>query len=103
MLLVVPIFFPAVNGARIWIRVGGFSIQPGEFAKILLAVFFAAYLAANRDGAGLHRAGGSSWKVPAADRAGARPDPGDLGDEHRRAGAGDATWAPRCCSSACSW
>ncbi|AEW96515.1 MULTISPECIES: FtsW/RodA/SpoVE family cell cycle protein [Streptomycetaceae] len=48
VLMVVPVFFPAVNGARIWIRVGAFSIQPGEFAKILLAVFFAAYLAANR-------------------------------------------------------
>ncbi|WP_425573880.1 FtsW/RodA/SpoVE family cell cycle protein [Streptomyces hebeiensis] len=49
VLLIVPIFFPAVNGAKIWIRFGGFSFQPGEFAKILLAVFFAAYLAANRD------------------------------------------------------
>ncbi|WP_189553179.1 FtsW/RodA/SpoVE family cell cycle protein [Streptomyces lavendofoliae] len=48
LLLLVPIFFPAVNGAKIWIRLGGFSFQPGEFAKILLAVFFAAYLAANR-------------------------------------------------------
>ncbi|MFH8608228.1 FtsW/RodA/SpoVE family cell cycle protein [Streptomyces sp. NPDC018029] len=49
LLMIVPIFFPAVNGARIWIRIGGFSIQPGEFAKILLAVFFASYLAANRN------------------------------------------------------
>ncbi|WP_328423478.1 FtsW/RodA/SpoVE family cell cycle protein [Streptomyces sp. NBC_00443] len=48
VLLTLPIFFPAVNGARIWIRIAGFSIQPGEFAKVLLAVFFAAYLAANR-------------------------------------------------------
>ncbi|MEU8349316.1 FtsW/RodA/SpoVE family cell cycle protein [Streptomyces sp. NPDC048845] len=48
VLMVVPIFFPAVNGAKIWIRFAGFSFQPGEFAKILLAVFFAAYLAANR-------------------------------------------------------
>ncbi|MFE3633832.1 FtsW/RodA/SpoVE family cell cycle protein [Streptomyces cellostaticus] len=47
--LLLPILFPAVNGARIWIRIGGFSIQPGEFAKVLLAVFFAAYLAANRN------------------------------------------------------
>ncbi|MCM2387989.1 FtsW/RodA/SpoVE family cell cycle protein [Streptomyces albipurpureus] len=47
VLMTVPILFPAVNGARIWIRVGGLSFQPGEFAKILLAVFFAAYLAAN--------------------------------------------------------
>ncbi|MFF5401978.1 MULTISPECIES: FtsW/RodA/SpoVE family cell cycle protein [Streptomyces] len=49
VLLLVPILFPAVNGARIWIRIAGFSIQPGEFAKVLLAVFFAAYLAANRN------------------------------------------------------
>ncbi|WP_326699802.1 FtsW/RodA/SpoVE family cell cycle protein [Streptomyces sp. NBC_01754] len=49
VLMTVPIFFPAVNGAKIWIRVAGFSFQPGEFAKILLAVFFAAYLAANRN------------------------------------------------------
>lgn len=49
VLLVLPIFFPPVNGARIWIRIAGFSIQPGEFAKVLLAVFFAGYLAANRN------------------------------------------------------
>ncbi|MFD5428551.1 FtsW/RodA/SpoVE family cell cycle protein [Streptomyces sp. NPDC127084] len=48
-LMMLPILFPPVNGARIWIRFGGFSFQPGEFAKILLAVFFAAYLAANRN------------------------------------------------------
>ncbi|MFE9636194.1 FtsW/RodA/SpoVE family cell cycle protein [Streptomyces sp. NPDC006463] len=47
-LMLVPVFFPAVNGAHIWIRFGGLSFQPGEFAKILLAVFFASYLAANR-------------------------------------------------------
>ncbi|GAA3733021.1 FtsW/RodA/SpoVE family cell cycle protein [Streptomyces tremellae] len=46
-LMAVPILFPAVNGAKIWIRIGGLSIQPGEFAKVLLALFFAAYLAAN--------------------------------------------------------
>ncbi|MEU9704210.1 FtsW/RodA/SpoVE family cell cycle protein [Streptomyces sp. NPDC047981] len=49
VLMLLPIFFPAVNGAKIWIRIGGLSFQPGEFAKILLAVFFAAYLAANRN------------------------------------------------------
>ncbi|MFB7337181.1 FtsW/RodA/SpoVE family cell cycle protein [Streptomyces adustus] len=48
-LLTLPIFFPALNGARIWVRIAGFSIQPSEFAKVLLAVFFAAYLADNRN------------------------------------------------------
>ncbi|MGX1881255.1 FtsW/RodA/SpoVE family cell cycle protein [Streptomyces sp. NPDC055287] len=60
-LMTVPIFFPAVNGAKIWIRVGGFSFQPGEFAKILLAVFFAAYLAANRNA--LAYTGRKIWKL----------------------------------------
>jgi cell division protein FtsW (lipid II flippase) len=38
-----------VNGARVWITFGSFSIQPGEFARIALAVFFAAYLERKRD------------------------------------------------------
>ncbi|MDH6127914.1 FtsW/RodA/SpoVE family cell cycle protein [Kitasatospora sp. GP82] len=49
VLLILPIFFPPVYGSRIWITVGPLSFQPGEFAKILLAVFFAAYLAVHRD------------------------------------------------------
>jgi cell division protein FtsW (lipid II flippase) len=38
-----------INGANIWIRVAGFSLQPAELAKIALAVFFAGYLVTNRD------------------------------------------------------
>ena len=51
--LILPIVLPArfseVNGARIWIRLAGFSIQPGEFAKILLTIFAASYLVDKRD------------------------------------------------------
>ncbi|NUL06914.1 FtsW/RodA/SpoVE family cell cycle protein [Streptomyces lunaelactis] len=61
VLMLVPIFFPAVNGAKIWIRLGGLSFQPGEFAKILLAVFFAAYLAANHNA--LAYTGRTIWKL----------------------------------------
>ncbi|MFI6879634.1 FtsW/RodA/SpoVE family cell cycle protein [Streptomyces sp. NPDC050400] len=61
ILMILPIFFPAVNGARIWIRIGNFSIQPGEFAKILLAIFFATYLAANRNA--LTYTGKKLWKL----------------------------------------
>lgn len=38
-----------INGARVWIHVGGFSFQPGEVAKIMLAIFFAGYLVRNRE------------------------------------------------------
>lgn len=38
-----------VFGSRIWIALGPFSFQPGEFAKIALAVFFAGYLVQTRD------------------------------------------------------
>ena len=39
----------SVNGARLWIRVGGLQIQPGEFAKILLVIFLAGYLRERRE------------------------------------------------------
>jgi len=38
-----------INGARLWIHIGGFSFQPGELAKIALAIFFAGYLVTSRD------------------------------------------------------
>jgi cell division protein FtsW (lipid II flippase) len=38
-----------INGARIWIRFGPFSVQPGEFAKVVLAAFLAGYLVEKRD------------------------------------------------------
>lgn len=36
-------------GARIWIAIGPFSFQPGEIAKLALAIFFAGYLVQHRD------------------------------------------------------
>ena len=53
LLLAIPAVLPAshsvVNGAKVWIIVGGFSVEPGEFARLALAVFFAGYLVAKRD------------------------------------------------------
>lgn len=39
----------SVFGATVWISIGPFTFQPGEVAKITLAIFFAGYLSSNRD------------------------------------------------------
>ncbi|MER6405805.1 FtsW/RodA/SpoVE family cell cycle protein [Streptomyces viridosporus] len=49
LLPLVPGLGADVFGAKIWIRVAGFSIQPGEFAKIVIAIFFSGYLMVKRD------------------------------------------------------
>jgi cell division protein FtsW (lipid II flippase) len=49
MLPLVPGLGATINGARIWVRLGGMSLQPAEFGKIALAVFFAGYLVTHRD------------------------------------------------------
>ncbi|NYG06882.1 cell division protein FtsW (lipid II flippase) [Phycicoccus badiiscoriae] len=49
VLPLVPGIGRTVNGSRIWIGLGPFTFQPGEVAKIVLAVFFAGYLVQTRD------------------------------------------------------
>ncbi len=49
-LLVLPsIIGVEINGAQLWLRIGGMSFQPGEVAKVLIVLFLAAYLAENRE------------------------------------------------------
>jgi cell division protein FtsW (lipid II flippase) len=53
LLLILPLV-PGITageilGARVWIRLGPMTFQPGEVAKITLAIFFAGYLSSNRD------------------------------------------------------
>jgi cell division protein FtsW (lipid II flippase) len=52
VLLTMP-FWPGigrtVNGATLWVDLGGITFQPGEIAKIALAVFFAGYLMTARE------------------------------------------------------
>lgn len=49
LLPMLPFIGQEINGARVWIVIGGFSFQPGEVAKVLLAIFFAGYLVRNAD------------------------------------------------------
>ncbi len=48
VILLLAVFgFPAINGARRWIRFPGISFQPSEIAKIAIPVFLAYYLTKN--------------------------------------------------------
>ncbi|MFV2040157.1 MAG: FtsW/RodA/SpoVE family cell cycle protein, partial [Acidimicrobiales bacterium] len=49
VLPLVPGLGQEINGARIWVALGPVNFQPGEFAKIALAIFFAAYLVEKRE------------------------------------------------------
>ncbi|WP_235497602.1 FtsW/RodA/SpoVE family cell cycle protein, partial [Aeromicrobium sp. Leaf272] len=49
VLPLLPVIGQNIRGARIWINLGPFSFQPGEAAKICLAIFFAGYLVVKRD------------------------------------------------------
>ncbi len=49
LLLATIVFGREINGAKLWIYVGSRGIQPPEFAKLMLVVFFAAYLADVRE------------------------------------------------------
>ena len=48
LLLYTLVFGTFVNDARLWVFIGPFGFQPSELIKIVLVVFFAAYLAENR-------------------------------------------------------
>ncbi len=52
VLLLAVFGFPAVNGARRWLRFGGMSIQPSEIAKIVLPIFLAYFLTKNEETVG---------------------------------------------------
>ncbi len=49
ILLVAPLFFSPIQGARLWVHYGSLSFQPIEFSKILFCIYFASYFAANKE------------------------------------------------------
>jgi len=58
VLPLMPVIGQTINGSRIWVSIGPVNFQPGEFAKLALAIFFASYLVDKRE---LFRAG--TWRV----------------------------------------
>lgn len=59
-----------VNGAQLWIKVGTLSFQPGELAKIALAIFFAGYLVNHRHTLALVQNKIAGFPLPRAKDAG---------------------------------
>ena len=49
MMPLIPGVGVTIRGARIWVALGRISFQPGEFAKIAFALFFASYLVEKRE------------------------------------------------------
>ena len=49
LLPLVPGIGRTIRGARLWVTIGPINFQPGELAKVALAVFFAAYLVEKRE------------------------------------------------------
>lgn len=43
-LLIIVLFMPPKNGAHAWLGIGSLGIQPGEFAKITVAILLARYI-----------------------------------------------------------
>ena len=70
LLPLVPGVGRTINGAKIWVSLGPMSFQPGEFAKIALAISFAAYLVRKREVLSM-----ATFKVGPL----ALPEPRDLG------------------------
>jgi cell division protein FtsW (lipid II flippase) len=67
---IIPGLGSEVNGARLWIKIGTLTFQPGELAKIALTIFFAGYLVSRRHTLALikNRVGG--LQIPRAKDAG---------------------------------
>ena len=49
LLPLVPGIGENINGARLWIHLGSFNFQPGEIAKLALAIFFASIMVERAD------------------------------------------------------
>ena len=44
IVVLIPVLGTQVNGARRWLRLAGFSVQPGELAKLSVVLYLASFL-----------------------------------------------------------
>ncbi len=49
LILLPMVFGTEQGGSKLWLRLGSFSFQPGELAKIAIVLFLASFFAANRE------------------------------------------------------
>ena len=96
LLPIVPGIGQEINGARLGADIGPVTFQPAEFGKIFIVVFLAAYLTDKQE---LLATGSARFGFPAS-RTSVRCS--SHGGPRSRCSSSNATWAPRCCSSACS-
>ena len=64
LLPLLPVVGDEVNGSRIFVSFGPVNFQPGEFAKVLLALFFASYLVEKRELLSIATWGVGPMKLP---------------------------------------
>ena len=65
LLLVLPMFIGTeIYGSKLWIKIGSFQFQPGEFAKVFIVLFLAGYLAENRELLSISNRSILGFKVP---------------------------------------
>lgn len=65
LLLVLPMFIGTeIYGSKLWIKIGSFQFQPGEFAKVFIVLFLAGYLAENRELLSISNHSILGFKVP---------------------------------------
>ncbi len=100
LLPLVPGIGRTINGSQIWITIGPLNFQPGEFAKIALAIFFAGYLVQTRDVALPRRQEDPRIHLPPGSRP--RPDRRRLGPLRWSCSSSRTTSARHCSTSACS-
>src|SRR5919201_5583057 len=61
---IVPGLGATINGARLWVSVGPFTVQPSELGKVLVVVFLASYLNAKRELLSIGTAGVGPFRLP---------------------------------------